>query len=200
MISNIFAKKLNIVDSFGNTVLDLWQQSIQWITDKITIDSTVLVTKDFTMRPDLIAQAAWGDAGSADLLMKFNHISNPFSIDQGMIMVIPNYEVMAQQIFTPDSSTDSQAIVNPPTPTTIQFKNVAKQQYNARNTAQSNTPISANSPNQAEPGDQQIRFVGGQILFGASVGTSATTNSADIPLQKAALIAKITANTLTQTS
>lgn len=189
MISNIFGLKLTRVDGKGNTILDLWQQSIEWLTDKLTIESTVLITDDFRMRPDLIAQAAWGDATGADLLMKFNHVSNPFSIDAGVIMIIPQYEQMIQQLYQPDTSV-SQTIVSVPDTTTIQFKNVAKQQYNARNTAQTNTPISANSPNQAEPGDQQISFVNGQVLFGASVATNATSTT--VPTQKAALIAKLT--------
>lgn len=48
-----------------------------------------IVTKDYVARPDLIAQKLYGDTMYTDVLCKINGISNPFELNAGMMMVVP---------------------------------------------------------------------------------------------------------------
>lgn len=52
------------------------------------------VNEWYVARPDLIALAYYGDDKYADLLCKINGISNPFELNKGMYLFIPNIEYM----------------------------------------------------------------------------------------------------------
>ena len=46
----------------------------------------VVVTKEYRCRPDLISKVLYDSEDYADLMMHFNGIQNPFSIEEGMII------------------------------------------------------------------------------------------------------------------
>lgn len=48
-------------------------------------------------RPDSIASIYYGDSSKTELLLKYNNISNPFSINEGDILNIPNIEGALKQ-------------------------------------------------------------------------------------------------------
>lgn len=49
----------------------------------------VLVNKYYVARPDLISLAMYGTDEYADIICKFNGISNPFELNEGMVLYIP---------------------------------------------------------------------------------------------------------------
>lgn len=51
---------------------------------------TFRVTKEYIARPDLISLDAYGDTMFADVICKINGISNPFELNEGMTLVLPN--------------------------------------------------------------------------------------------------------------
>jgi len=51
--------------------------------------SKFLVDSHFAGRPDLIALQVYGVASYADYILKYNNISNPFSIAEGDTLLIP---------------------------------------------------------------------------------------------------------------
>lgn len=44
-------------------------------------------------RIDLIANKFYGDASKSDLILKFNNISDPFSVVEGEVLKIPDYDI-----------------------------------------------------------------------------------------------------------
>ena len=50
----------------------------------------IRVINDYVARPDLISLAVYGTDQYADILCKINGISNPFELNEGMILLIPN--------------------------------------------------------------------------------------------------------------
>ena len=50
----------------------------------------IRVIDDYVARPDLISLAVYGTDQYADILCKINGISNPFELNEGMILLIPN--------------------------------------------------------------------------------------------------------------
>lgn len=50
----------------------------------------IRVIDDYIARPDLISLAVYGTDQYADILCKINGISNPFELNEGMILLIPN--------------------------------------------------------------------------------------------------------------
>lgn len=50
----------------------------------------IRVVDDYVARPDLISLAVYGTDQYADILCKINGVSNPFELNEGMILLIPN--------------------------------------------------------------------------------------------------------------
>ena len=46
----------------------------------------------FHMRPDLVSQAMYDDDQYAEFILKFSGISNPFTLDDDDVLMIPNEE------------------------------------------------------------------------------------------------------------
>lgn len=60
------------------------------------------VTDKYIARPDLLSQDAYGDNSYADLLCKLNGISNPFELNEGMVLIIPSPDCILDFRYTPD--------------------------------------------------------------------------------------------------
>lgn len=77
-------------DKDGNKVkyLDLLTPVSQDYENVVT-DNYVTVSKEYVARPDLISLAAYGDDRFADVICKYNGISNPFEINIDDIILIP---------------------------------------------------------------------------------------------------------------
>lgn len=71
------------------------------IRQNTPIKDYYIVTEDTIMRPDLISYIAYGVSYHADIIMKFNAISNPFSINIGDIILIPDIQVTQLGLNTP---------------------------------------------------------------------------------------------------
>jgi len=58
--------------------------------DNTQVIATHTVTQDEIGRIDLIANAYYRDIDNAELILKYNSISNPFSINEGDVLLIPD--------------------------------------------------------------------------------------------------------------
>jgi hypothetical protein len=58
-------------------------------------------TKEYIARPDLISLDAYGDAMYADIICKLNGISNPFELNEGIKLIIPTPEDIANFVVEP---------------------------------------------------------------------------------------------------
>lgn len=77
---------------------------------------TIVVTKDYVARPDLIAFVSYGTDAYGDLVCKLNGISNPFELNEGMILFIPYIDSLqdiikvsgtTSELVSPNSKTNS---------------------------------------------------------------------------------------------
>lgn len=92
--------KIRSKDKNKNTVVDLTRSSIESLSD-IRLFAVSEVSSRFVMRPDLIAQNYYGDSNKYDFILKFNGISNPFSIYDGQELLIPDADDMESVFSTP---------------------------------------------------------------------------------------------------
>lgn len=67
-------------------------------TENVVINdcNVVTVTKAYVARPDLVSLAVYGNDMYADIICKINGISNPFELNTGMILVIPDFASIIQ--------------------------------------------------------------------------------------------------------
>ena len=82
MSKQIDGKKVNYKDLLCHTL-----NGEEPIFEGITF---IKVVDDYIARPDLISLAVYGTDEYADILCKINGISNPFELNTGMILLIPN--------------------------------------------------------------------------------------------------------------
>lgn len=67
--------------------------------------SVFRVNKAHIGRPDLISQIAYGDENWGDLICKINNIPNPFELNEGDILIIPEVDSL-YRFFADDSWND----------------------------------------------------------------------------------------------
>lgn len=56
--------------------------------------NVIEVTKDFVARMDLISKQVYGSEKYQDILCKLNGISNPFELNEGSVIVIPDFQFL----------------------------------------------------------------------------------------------------------
>lgn len=175
----------------GEHIRDLTAQSVDFTREMYVID-TAVVTSDFVMRADLVAKVEFRNSNRLDYLLKFNGISNPFSVDEGDILLVPDQDAMKLAMKPKKKGDDDRAEVVKKffDPNRLSKKDkkrvdyIKKKSEDAANGSANNLP-----PNFAEPGAQEIAVVDGKVVFGGDVVPNAE-NCVD-PLSKARAKSKI---------
>jgi len=137
------------------------------------------------MRPDLIADSIYGDQNQLDALLKFNGISNPYSVNAGDILYAPPLEILKQSVALGTLIVDKSSVINAQktlTPKTVQ---------DSKRLAQIKAPAAPNNVN--TPSDNNVKVVGGQLVFGEDV-TSVTTTKCQDTVSRAKLKETLLAN------
>ena len=172
-------RKRYITKPNNDTIIDLTFSSLN--TSESAVDPTdlsiLLVSEDEAMRPDLIAKRAYGDDSKLDFLLKYNGVSNPFSLNTGDVLIVPDPTAMGKLFRMPDA--DEQTEFS----TSIKSFN-----YIDPKTKKDNKRLemlqkkAANRellpPNINQEGDKNIKYRDGKIIFGEDV---TTVNKANCP-------------------
>ena len=80
----------------GNTYVDLLSKV--WQNKEPNNGRIIMVNEYYVARPDLISLAVYGSDEYADVLCKINGISNPFELNEGTILFLPQLEYMVQSM------------------------------------------------------------------------------------------------------
>lgn len=178
-------KKVTIKTVNGDDILDLAAPSLKkGVTFNVL--NYVIVRNTEVMRPDSIAQRYYGEMTHTEMLMKFNGISNPFSVDEGDLLMIAdpvsgrfgmndnsviNRGDVRKQYYQPEKE-------GKPDPRLKTFESRVKIKPASAKKAGQALP-----PNYATPGDKEFEIVGGKIVFGANVSKGGS-GVGDVPLEK----------------
>ena len=97
--------KLYKKNSDGTTeeFLDLLTKSCNSMDS--TAGDIIIVNKYYIARPDLISLAVYGSDEYADLICKYNGISNPFELNENDVIVLPQYHEFQNLIDTVNNTT-----------------------------------------------------------------------------------------------
>lgn len=160
----------------NTTVLDLIKQSFSYKSE-VPIDRKVLVTSEYVMRPDLISLSVYGSSNYLDYILKYNGISNPFSIDEYQILFIPDKQSMQTQfnVLNPDKndsadSDDSKTEIKKTLPldsNRIKYLTDIKDGRLDRNKAV--------APNLTDKDQENVLFKDGKIIFGDNISDADST-------------------------
>jgi hypothetical protein len=162
----------------GSQVVDLIRRSISFLGIQKSTGEFYIVERDLEMRPDLIANAFLQDVGMSCLMMKYNGISNPFSIHEGMILRIPDSEILSSMLVEPEKISDNRVreaieIVKPKT----------RQDKNRLDYLKAKGAIAVPTSFAL---DESVKVVNGRIIFGSDV-TSVKKEDCPEPISRAKL-------------
>lgn len=166
MESSILAQK-PVIEINGEFIIDLTYQNINYKEEPIIIQS-LLVTEDTVMRPDILSKIAYGSTDNWDYILKFNGVSNPFSLYAGQILLIPDLGYMGRQMGNKSSiDKPSESVrnkyIDESKASKIDANKIVydKMMSNMFNVSKYNLP-----PNVAEPGKTEIEVADGNIYLG----------------------------------
>lgn len=81
LLSKLLNKKLKFEKKNGDVVTDLTRATFKFPVGSVAGGGLTVVKQDEQMRPDLVANRVLGKQELWDSLLKFNGVSNPFSLD-----------------------------------------------------------------------------------------------------------------------
>ena len=94
----------------GSKILMVQPTMIFRVLGDESLDTLHYVDKDETGRPDLIADKYYGDHRMVDIILKYNRISDPFSIIEGELLRIPKKEIAYYKLERPNLSEASNKV------------------------------------------------------------------------------------------
>jgi len=177
MFSNTLDTKPFFVRPDGEKIRDLTQTIFELKNRNYLTYNVYKVPKEYTMRPDLISQSVYNNSAYAEIILKYNGISNPFSIDEGDVILIPDLNSAQQKIKTPGARTEIDKATKirnsykyiDPLKRPVKGEDLKK--FDERKVTGGNLKGGELPPNIAEEGTSQITKRGGRVYFGEGVET-----------------------------
>jgi len=171
MFENSIDNKPLYTKTDGQIVRDLTQSMLDSAVKPGLSYTAFKVPTDYVMRPDLISKSVYNTTQYAEIILKFNGISNPFSIDKGDLILVPNLDGAKEKIIKTESGhkSDLAKIRNSYKyidPAKMPNKSDSLKDYDNRQIKNELLP-----PNIAEEGTTQIIQRNGRVYFGESVAT-----------------------------
>jgi hypothetical protein len=132
-----------------------------------------VVTEDDKVRPDLIALKYYGDHTKTDMILKFNKISDPFSIMPGETLLIPSPDTAYYRLERPATFEDN--IVKRQFIDTKRLSQKDQRRVEALKKKYNKETLLP--PNVIPVGKKNYAFNGDKVRLGAQVQTDAVTES-----------------------
>ena len=152
------------------TVTDLTEPTLKpdYSSVRFNVDRVVEVREEYEMRPDLISYWAYGTDLYTDIILKCNGISNPFSIKEGDIILIPNLENFKYFYRRPKATKKEieevkRAFIDNARfskPTEERLKKLQQLANSKKNGSPTITPS-----NKLKPGESALSIKGGALIF-----------------------------------
>ena len=86
----IIENKSTIKTEDGDQYIDLLSENLN--ENAVLSGAPLIVNKHYVARPDLISLALYGDDRYGDIICKLNGISNPFELNEDMLIYVPSIE------------------------------------------------------------------------------------------------------------
>lgn len=173
LYSKLLKAKNLFTISTGESIIDLVRSTFNFGTSSSTMGPTAINEYE-VMRPDLVSEKLYANQEYWDVLLKFNGISNPFSLDIGEILLAPSTNTLDKLIVpskevvekgTEPAKKNEEALIKPKTMTDV------NRLASIRKTATEVVP-----PNVNLTGAQNIKVVNGQVILGGDMTQTSSNN------------------------
>ena len=176
IVSKLLRTKSFIKNVNGESIADLMSATYKFDENGIALGN-IFVSEFEVMRPDLMSMKVYSEYDNWDVLLKYNGISNPFSLDLGEILLVPSINKIRKMIVAPTTvpekgtepqKKNEQKIMNP------------KSDKDKRRLESLRTKVSeVVPPNVNLTGAQNVRVVDGIVLFGPDMSQNASSTQSN---------------------
>jgi len=182
-------RKPLFVDNNGNTIRDLTQSIFDFRSNNYVSFNMFRISYSYLMRPDLISQAVYNNTLYTEYVLKYNGVSNPFSMEEGDLILIPSLDSAKKNTKNTSGSVIDGSDVDPSQrlrnsykyidPTKVPKRDGDIINFEDRNLSPNKNKIQEGvlPPNISEIGTSQIIERNGRIYFGENIGESACLKS-----------------------
>lgn len=174
LTTKLLRVKKFFTNKFGESVVDLVSSTFSF--GEATGPAGPVVISEFeNMRPDLVSDRVLGSQEYWEALLKFNGISNPFSIEQGEIILVPGISEISKLIVPPKSilekgteptKKNEEAVIRPKT---------AKDQQRLQSIRSKVSEVVP--PNVNLSGAKNVKVVEGRVILGGDMTQTSATNT-----------------------
>jgi len=160
----------------GVGIWNLTQSSLTYAGVEAQISDIYYVTDETEMRMDLVSYTKYGSMDSFGSFLKFNSISNPFSIDSGQILYLPTKQTIdaafqaKKQLLKGGNTNTSQGQAFRKAQENKIVKGASDGRKKYLESKAKKLPTQSLPPNILQEGDRATLRVGSNILFGPDAG------------------------------
>ena len=174
LISKILRAKKLFTNLTGESIIDLISATFKYSASPNSA-GTIIVNEYEVMRPDLISDRIYSNYENWDVILKFNGISNPFSLDFGEVLLAPPFNEISTLVSPPinvvekgkePAKKNESKLITPKTPKD-------KQRLDSLRTKVSEVV----PPNFNLTGSKNIKVVDGDVIFGGDMTQTSTTSA-----------------------
>lgn len=189
LISKLLRLKNTFTKENGDVIVDLASATFSFETDTGISEAYIRVSEEEQMRPDLLSVRMYGEQQFYEALLKYNGISNPFSIQRYDLLLVPPYKSLERMMVAPKDIVDIGAqqkesnedkLLNPKT---VKDK---KRLEALKDKVKEIVP-----PNVNTKGNQNVKVKDGKVIFGEDV-TQVNKENCPVPISRARLIQQLT--------
>lgn len=166
LFSKLLRAKSLFMISTGEMIVDLVRSTFNFGTIDTSI-GPALVNSEEAMRPDLLSNRLYASQDHWDVLLKFNGISNPFSLDEGEVLLAPSLNSLDKLIVPSKeviekgkepSKLNEQALLNPKS-------DKDKRRLDSIRT----TTTEVVPPNVNLTGAKNVKVIDGKVILGGDI-------------------------------
>jgi hypothetical protein len=174
LISKILRAKKLFTNLTGESIIDLISATFKYSASPNSA-GTIIINEYEVMRPDLISDRIYSNYENWDVILKFNGISNPFSLDFGEVLLAPPFNEISTLVSPPinvvekgkePAKKNESKLITPKTPKD-------KQRLDSLRTKVSEVV----PPNFNLTGSKNIKVVDGDVIFGGDMTQTSTTSA-----------------------
>ena len=189
LITRLLRLKNIFTTPVGDRIIDLISSSFDFEKDSGISEGIIRVNEEEIMRPDLLSIRLYADQQYYEALLKYNGISNPFSLDEGDLLLTPQFKSLEAMLVSPKQVVDKGAqkkdsneskLLNPKT---VKDK---KRLEALKDRVKEIVP-----PNVNTGGNKNVKVKDGKVIFGEDV-TQVKKDNCPVPISRARLIQQLT--------
>ena len=175
--------KLDYTNDDGVVLKDLSKTIFDETADYPTISSVYRVRQEYTMRPDLVSKASYGDERYAEMILKYSDIPNPFAIDTDDVVVVATLNTVENPI---DKNNTAEVQDNSAELVKRYHKYIDPKKV-PDTTSEVNTvsTISDTEANLSTNKDSGITVKNGKVYFGGIPASAQTEDTKELPSNEA---------------